>query len=152
MLKNTEHGINYRELIPQDINDFNIAKANNALEALLKDLRGFHGHVKLAALGSEILNKIHNNELISEGSSVHSKLTYEQFAALKHFGKRLGMHNIPGYNGILQEGPFMDTEPRNMEISNSIHPNSALANRLENEICNHKKLVKDYIAAINNKT
>jgi hypothetical protein len=152
MLKNTEHGINYKELMPQDINDFNIAKANNAVEALKKDLISFYGHVKTAGIGSEILQKIKNNELVSEGSSVHSKLTYEQLAVLKHFAGRVNLHNLPGYNGILQNGPFTNTEPNNIEIFNSISSGGVLANRLENEISNHRKLVKDHIAATNNKT
>lgn len=152
MLNNTEHGNNFRELIPQDINDFNIAKANNALESLSKDLRGFYGQVKLAGLGSEIIEKIKNNELSNQGSSVHNKLTYEQLAALKFYGVRLNVQNTPGFNGIFQRGYFTNTEPYNIEIANSISSDSALGGRIISEISNHKKFVKDHIAATNNQT
>lgn len=152
MLKNTEHGTNYRELIPQDINDFNIAKANNALESLLRDSKVLIGQVNLASLGSQIIEKVQNNELSNNGSSVHSKLTYEQLAALKFYAVRLNMKNVPDCNGIFQEGYFTNTEPYNIEIPISISSNNALGSRLISEISNHKKLVKDYLVITNNQT
>lgn len=152
MLKNTEHGRDYNELVPVDVNDFNIAKANNAFNALERNAQGFYGQIDIGKRGWDLLHKIRNDAYINDGSPIHSKFTYHELAVLKYFGKNFNLYNIPGYNGVAHHGPFTNTEPYNIEITRSISSNSDFGKRLENDIYHYKKNINDWIIASNNKT
>lgn len=152
MLKNTEHGTNYNELVPADVNDFNIAKANNALADIVKETRYFHGDLIVGHTVNNLLPKIRNEAYINDGSPIHSKFTYKELAVLKYIGKDLNLEYTPGYNGIVQKGPFTNREPYNIEISQSISSNSPFGNRLETAASNYKNYVNDYLERINNQT
>ena len=152
MLKNTEHGTNYNELVPVEINDFNIAKANNAFNALHRNAQAPYGRIEIAKRGSDLLNKIRDEAYINDGSAIHSKFTYNELAVLKYFGKHFHLDHIPGYNGIVKHGSFTNTEPYNVEITRSISSNSDFGKHLENDVYFYKKNIKAKLIALNNKT
>jgi predicted RNA-binding protein Jag len=152
MLKNTEHGLNYKEQIPQEINDFNIAKANNAIESLEKDMRGFMGHCNMARIGSEILAKINKDMYAYDGLPTHSKFTYQELGVLKYYAENLNLENKSAYNGIAQKGLFSNTRPFNIEITQSLSKDSDFAKKFENSVVNHKNKVNDFIISNNNQT
>ena len=152
MLKNTEHGINYNEIVPGDINDFNIAKANNAFNALMRNAQAFYGRHEIGHIANDLLPKIRNDAYINDGLPIHSKFTYKELAVLKYFGKHFHLENTIGYNGIVQHGSFTNMEPNNIEITESISLNSSFGRRLETEVYYYKKNINAQIIAINNKT
>lgn len=152
MLKNTEHGTNYNELVPAEINDFNIAKANNAFNALHRNAQAPYGRIEIAKRGSDLLNKIRDEAYINDGSPIHSKFTYNELAVLKYFGKHFHLDHIPGYNGIVKHGSFTNTEPYNIEITRSISSNSDFGKHLENDVYFYKKNIRAKLIALNNKT
>jgi len=152
MLKNTEHGINYNELVPAEINDFNIAKANNAFDALHKNAQAPYGRIEIAKRGSDLLKKIRDEDYINDGSPIHSKFTYNELAVLKYFGKHFHLDHVSGYNGIIKHGSFTNTEPYNIEITRSISSNSDFGKHLENDVFFYKKNIRAKLTALNNKT
>jgi hypothetical protein len=152
MLKNTEHGTNYNELIPSEVYDFNIAKANNAFDALHRNAQAPYGRIEIAKRASDLLKKTRDEAYMNDGLPIHSKLTYNELAVLKYFGKHFHMDNFPGYNGIIKHGSFTNTKPYNIEITESISSNSEFGKRLENDVYFYKKNIRAKLTALNNKT
>ena len=144
---------NYKDSVPLDLTDYNIAKANNAYEKVEQESKSISGQADISKKASDLLSKMREQGNANNEFSIHNKFSYDELAMFKFFGKNYPVKLFPGYNGIIREGPFADSSPNNIEIKHSIVPGkSEFGNHFEAQVEKYKSNLKNELKRTNNQT
>lgn len=137
--------------MPNDLNDYNIAKANNAYQKIQQDSNTINGQIDISTKANNLLSRMKTAGSPEDGLSMHDKFSYHDIALFKFFGKNYPLKLFPGYNGIIHDGPFTDISPNNLEITHSIIPGkSEFGNHFESQVQKYRTNLQSQLKKNNN--